>query len=133
MNLYWRSRVPSNLSPIYQMITNKFIYRVLRHIYCRFISLSLICATQFLHALCKSLWKISQISIIVSQSRSLMMVHIWFSCIVFVLNVLLTFQTLHVFQNLFKKKPMVHYTSTFIKFASKNLTSSIIWPRTLES
>ncbi len=105
MNLYWWSRVPSNLSPIYQMVPNKFIYRVLRHIYCRFISLSLICGTQFLHALCKSFWKISEISIIVSQSWSLMMAHLWFSCIVFVLNVLLPFQTLHVFQNLFKKKP----------------------------
>jgi len=106
MNLYWWSRVPSNLSPIYQMVPNKFIYRVLKHIYCRFINLSLICATQFLHALCKSLWKISQISIIVSQSPSLMMVHVWFPCIVFVLNVSLMFQTLHIFQNLFLKKTL---------------------------
>jgi hypothetical protein len=105
MNLYRWSRVPSNLSPIYQMVHNKFIYRVLRHIHCKFINPSLIRATQFLHALCKSLWKISQISIIVSQSQSLMMVHLWFPCIVFVLNVLLMFQTRHVFQNLFKKKP----------------------------
>ncbi len=106
------------------MVPNKFIYRVLRLIYCRFISLSLICATQFLHVLCKSLWKISQISIIVSQSWSLMMVHLWISCIVFVLNVLLMFQTLHAFQNLFKKKS---YSPLYINVHQVCIKKSIMF------